>query len=317
MKIIHTLVWFIVFVVLVQIFVPIERQDFYNLKNDKALWVKEKIFGSHEDYDTIFLGTSHTLCAIDPRLVRPEAALNDKALNLAICWGGRNLYYIFARDLLANHKVKNLVVEVCSYKPKHVFHPAFRFYCNTKDVFDGPPLSVKLFSLFHKKMFTTRLSDICAALLKPPVVYLRAKLEAFSPYKNVYDSSLLGFAPGDLSPDKAKQIEEAFKQDPAQVVKAKDHTSLLDPPYSDWFYYLHKISNLAKEHGTHLYILYLPSRNYPIPADGFVQELSRIGTLIIPDLEKIYRYDLWFDNGHLNSRGAAILSKDLESRIKN
>jgi len=64
-------------------------------------------------------------------------------------------------------------------------------------------------------------------------------------------------------------------------------------------------------------IIYLPSRNYPIPADGIVQELSLIGTLIIPDLEKLYRYDLWFDDGHLNSRGAVVLSEDLESRIKN
>ncbi len=314
-KALHTVIWFVFFVLLAQVAVPLKRPDYYNMENDKALWVKEKIFGNHEDYDTIFLGTSHTLSAIDPRIIRPEAAKKGKALNLAICWGGRDLYYIFARDLLDNHRVKNLVVEVCSLKPHHVFHPAFRFYCSTRDVFTGPPLSVQVFALFHEKMLTTRLADICAALLKPPVIYLKAKFRALRPYNITYDSSLLGFGPQDLPPDKAKRLEEAFRMDPARVVRSNYKRHFYDPSYSDWFYYLRRISRLARLHHTHLYILYLPGRNYPIPPKELTDELSRLGTLVIPDLKKIYRYDLWHDDGHLNSKGALVLSEDLKGKI--
>ncbi|MEA2101742.1 MAG: hypothetical protein U9P80_04110 [Thermodesulfobacteriota bacterium] len=311
----YTLAWFVLFVILAQICCPLKRSDYYNLNNSKALWVKQRIFSDHEAYDTIFLGTSHTLSAIDPAVIRPDTS-EGRSLNLSICWGGRNLYYIFARDLLENHKVKNLVVEICSDKPKHVFHPAFRFYCNTRDVFDGPPASVKAFALFHKKMFTTRLSDICAALLKPPVIYMSSKLDIIRPYRGKENLGFLGFSPVTLPDDRAKRLEALFKQDPARVVRAEDEAYFLYPPFQDCFYYISKISTLAREHNTHLYIMYLPSRNDPIPPPAFTDELSRLGTFVCPDLKKIYRYDLWYDDGHLNSKGAAVLSKDLIDRIK-
>lgn len=299
-----------VFVLLAQVAIPLARQDYYNLNMDKALWVREKIFGSNKDYDTVFLGTSHSFGAIDPRIILPEKAQEGTALNLSIYFGGRNLYYIFARDLLANHRVKNLVLEICSDKPTHDFHPAYRFYCNTKDVFTGPPLSVQLFALYHKKEFAMRIADICAAMLKPPVIFMRAKLVHPKKVGSVFDSTL-GYGNNDHQPDLAEKVSQAFSLDPVRVSKSEDKQYFFEPSYEDWFSYIRKIAEIADEQGTRLYIMYLPSRNDPIPPDGFIRALSRHGTLIIPDLEKIYRYDLWYDEGHLNSKGAVVFSEEL------
>ncbi len=299
-----------VFVLIAQAVVPLARQDHYNLEVEKALWVKEKIFSSNRDYHTVFLGTSHSLGAIDPRIILPEQAREGTALNLAIFWGGRNLYYIFARDLLENHRVDNLVLEICSDKPTHEFHPAYRFYCNTRDVFSGPPLSVQLFALYHKKEFAMRIADICAAMLKPPVIFLRARVAPPLKGGSVFDSTL-GYGNNDHQPDVAEKVSHAFSLDPVRVGKSEDKQYFFEPSYADWFSSIRKIAELAEEQGTRVYIMYLPSRNDPIPPDGFLEELSRHGTLIIPDLEKIYQYDLWYDEGHLNSKGAYILSHDL------
>lgn len=314
-KILHTLGWFLFFVLLAQVAVPLARQDYYNLDIDKALWVKEKIFGNNLDYDTVFLGTSHTLTAVDPRIIAPAQAEKETALNLAICWGGRNLYYIFARDLLENHRVKNLVLEICSDKPSHDFHPAYRFYCNTSDVFTGPPLPVQMFALYHKEEFTTRVADICAAMLKPAVIFLRAEFATpKTPSSRLNER--LGFDPLEHPVDMAEKVSYAFSLDPARVDKSNDERYFFEPSYKDWFSYIKKISQLAQKSGTRVYILYLPSRNYPIPPDGLTKELSSYGTLVIPDLQKIYRHDLWYDDGHLNSKGAVVLSEDLSTRFK-
>ncbi|HHO75117.1 MAG TPA: hypothetical protein ENN05_01665 [Deltaproteobacteria bacterium] len=309
-RILHTSAWFLFFVLLAQAVVPLDRQDYYNLDMEKALWVKKKIFGDNKDYHTVFLGTSHSFGAIDPRIILPQQAREGTALNMSIYFGGRNLYYIFARDLLANHRVKNLVLEICSDKPTHDFHPAYRFYCNTRDVFTSPPVSVQFFALYHKKELTIRIADICAALLKPPVIFLRAKFGSPQTHSITFEKTM-GYGNQDHDPNMAEKVSHAFSLDPVRVEKAQDERHFFEPSYADWFSHVRKISELAQGQGTRLYILYLPSRNAPIPPDGFIEELSRHGTFIIPELEKIYRHDLWFDEGHLNSKGAYILSHDL------
>lgn len=258
-------------------------------------WIYERIFEDTAQLDVVFIGTSHTMNAIDDSLI--ETHVNGlKVLNMAFCDFGRSFDYVIVKHLLQFKKPRILSIEVRESEAK-LGHLQFAYLASGKDVLCAP-------MWFNRSWF----GDVSRAL-QFRLQYVREYLTEQDHFRiSSPDTGLLyGFNPAVGVADEYSLRDKTSTELRGFLNNQLDYAS---------FYYIVEIKKLCSENEVKLIFHYLPEYGHP------VSSLSK-GKYCVNDeylfamKDTFYSNKLnWFDAGHLNSTGAEIYSKTISETLK-
>lgn len=280
---------------------------YFGLKDDcigHGIWMHDRIFENDKKIDVAFVGSSHTISAINDRLL--ENHFKEKKINitnLGYCRLGRNLSYIITKELLSKKQPKYLVVEVREKEDRYS-HPIFPYMADTKEVI-FPAL------LFNRDIF----SDVAT--------HFSYKIELTQDFlynKKVEKESII-LAKGDYGFGSTNdtvdlEILNDFK---IERTSPKSKPSELERNFYMAFprSYLKKISDLCHTNQVELYFLYLPSYGSPSSKPSEYDTYLQYGEVLFPPADILENPDYWYDPHHLNPAGANELSNWIKKEIEN
>ena len=287
----------IAFLILIQ---PQKRLKFSGLKDDcfnHGIWIHDRIYKNADPVDIAILGSSHTINAVNDKLV--DSLLDKSVVNLGYCRLGRNLTYVLLQDILEKKSPETIIVEVREDEDRYS-HPVFPLVASTTDVL----LPVALFN-----------RDILADIW----THFSYKTELFR--DNLYNALEVqdvrmenyGFA---SHPDTAKI---------SYLDSIKKKRSVYKEPLARWernFHmkypkaYLKKIYQLCEKNKQQLFFLYLPSYGRPFDIPKNNNYYKKNGRLLIPPDHILKNRDYWYDKSHMNKAGANALSFWLAHEIQ-
>lgn len=286
-------------------FFPIERRNRYiGLKDDcfnHGIWIFDRLYQNEKAVDVAFIGSSHTVNGINDKLIEDSLKqFGAHVLNLGYCRLGRNLSYVFVKELIRTKKPKTIILEVMEDEDRYS-HPIFPYIAGTADVF-FPVL------LFNRDMVVD---------MREAVIYKQTLIQEAVFSTNVslpYSIEEFGFA---CSPDTASR---------GYLDEINQKKYIDKPPLSHFerdFYmkyprcYLHKIVDICNRNSVNIYFLYLPGYGKHLPRPAEFVTYCNYGKVLIPP-EKLFNTPaFWKDEEHLNQAGAATLSSWISVELLN
>lgn len=269
----------------------------YQLSYYAYRWFGATMYDSKVRIDTLFIGSSRTWAAVDPRIIR-EAHPEDQVYNFGVNWHGRHLRYVILRDLLKVKKVKRVILEVYHLEPG-AYH---RFSSLVGSLQDAPLIIDALWNTKGLR-FQRKLSEIWTYLLSQTVksYYLLGRrwllpADNFASIDRTFGYKKINNAAAE------RDYYEKNKSIPVKVKKFQDERS--DYPMDT----IERISALCQAHGAELYFLFVPGRNEALPSDRYQAQLESFAPLIVPDVAQLYRPDLWVNATHFNRKGAVLFT---------
>ena len=291
----------------------------YYINDTKLQWIGQELAKGPALYDYAFIGSSHIWNALDAPLIGRELGGSaQRAVNLGINWGGRDVHCLIARDFLNHHKVKNLVIEVWRYEHPRS-HDYFPFLSLPKDVLRHAQAR----RLLGKEVWNLE-GDF-----KAPVNFILSQLAAsgIKGYRRLWDrltfdqaharermkanDQLRGFYPVPGNPQAVAEFqakEEDYTSppmpaewDPEAVEGGKEN--------SIWHIELSGLARLCREKGTRLIFLFLPYRANQRPSPKYVNYLKTMGVVYDLPREIMVHKKYWRDRGHLTPEGSEKLSR--------
>lgn len=119
---------------------PFDKQFGYAFMQDncmrKSKWIYNRLFEDNNKIDIAFVGTSHTIDAINEDIVRHallSSGVKQEPANLGYCRIGRNMDYAIIKDLVKNKKPEMVVLEVRE-KENRDGHPDFGYIADGRNV---------------------------------------------------------------------------------------------------------------------------------------------------------------------------------------
>ena len=281
---------------------PYDKKFAYHYIEDNCFnhgsWVYERIFESDKNVDLAFIGSSHSLNAIQDSLMdvlinkdRPDSL---HCVNFGFCWLGFNAEYLILKDLLENKSPNAVVLELREWT-ENTDHIIFPYIAATSDIIEQP---------FYSKL--SCVSNCFTALLSR-WEYLRFGFDKLDTSSRSTD--LYGFEPRGETATK----EELEKQIVFQNKRfGADGTHLNNTVRKFDEFYLNKIIELCKAHNADLYFLYLPSYGEILggPVD---RKLFPTDKLLIPPKTILNDATNWSNTSHLNEKGAKELTEWLST----
>ena len=294
---------FVLPVILVLILIPVnKRQRYISLKDDcfnHGIWLHDRIFENTRPVDIAFIGSSHTINAVDDQQL--ETLLNVQqvnVLNLGYCRLGRNMDYVILKELLEKKKPKQVILEVRETESRYG-HPIFPHVAAQKDVL--------LPALFFNR-------DI----LKDAFTAIAYKIELiqdcfFSQQQApVMDLNPYGFS-GHTDTAKKQLLDDFFarRQQHSKKESTFEHAFYNAYPKS----YLEKIIALCKKNQVTLSFLYLPGYGSAYTQPEETAYYVKHGKLLLPPAIIFQTRSNWFDENHLNKNGSKALSQWLGKQL--
>jgi hypothetical protein len=282
----------------------------------KVEWVGEQIAKPSRAYDYVFIGSSHIWNAIDaPRVSRELSDLPDGAVNLGMNWFGRDRDWIFARDFLRRHRVKNLVIE-CSWEEASNSHDYFKYLATPLDVFRHP-ITVRLASLQSFRwglgqaksdaiFVMSRLADVGIGIYVRTLRRLHG-VRRKAPRADFWDAHL-GYLPNGTSAKDAatwRAQQAFFTAPPGLSPQAPANVPGERFAYEE----LRRIADECRRLGVRLIFLFVPHRfNWELnPARR--RSLESLGAAVIPfPRELLVDPGYWTDDGHITIDGANLFT---------
>lgn len=263
-------------------------------------WIFDRLTKNNTPIDIAFIGSSHTIHSFQEK--KMEAILENKfhLANLGYCRFGRNLEYLFVKELLANKSPKLVVIEVHEDEAKNS-HDIFPYLAGTKDLLVSP-------TFVNRDYF----SDVFMGA--------SARLEQFKA-KYIFQEK---YPDADLNPygygeSDRKATDDEFtknKKGWSKWIKRRSSTEIeqiqLRYPYS----YLLKTINLLKSKKVPFVFVYLPESgsNFQKPLRfNFYKQLGEV--LILPD-SILNNPANWMDDMHFNNNGANLVSEWMAEQLK-
>lgn len=286
--------------------IPIsKRQHFISMKDDcfnHGIWLHDRIFENPLPIDIAFIGSSHTINAINE--LQLDSLLNKQQVhsaNLGYCRLGRNMDYAILKELLKNKKPKVVVMEVRETESRYS-HPAFPYIASQKDVI----LPALLFNRdIAKDAFTTfaykteLIQDHFFSSQPAPPIDLNP-----SGYVTHLDTA-------------KKELLQEFllkRGQPEKKASGPEHDFYNAYPKN----YLDKIVSVCEENKIQLMFLYLPgygtTKTYAVPEEAVYYQEH--GKLLIPPAAILQTTSNWFDENHLNKVGSEKLCIWLGEELK-
>ncbi len=258
---------------------------------DRGSWIYDRIFENNTPVDIAFIGTSHTLNAINDSLLNHlQQEKNLHIANLGFCWQGYNAEYVILKDLFENKHPQTIVLELREWT-ENDNHIIFPYIAETEDILRQPWLSKPA---CISNFYTAGLSRW---------EYFRfgnKKLDV-----NQSANSVFGFIPaGDSLQQRKADVQIQFQNKRFSA----DGTHLNNKVKDFDAYYLNKIIELCAVNNADLCFLYLPAYgdilHHPVDETFFKQY-----PILIPDEDILGNRSNWSNTSHLNERGAAALTQ--------
>lgn len=295
--------------VIVLFLIPVDRKYAYDFLSKggckgRPPWIYQRIFEDTTNIDIAFIGTSHTMCAVNDewmqKLIFDSTGKSISCRNLSFCGYGRDYDYVVIKDLIEHKKVKALVLEIREEEPQ-LGHLAFPYISSTQDLFKAPKYFNRSYLPAIYKAFIFRLQ------------YLR---ELFThediKHKTDISTSPFGFNGTNASADENELRKNMVRAQKREKNKISVIENALNAPS---LFYVKKISKLAKSKQVKLFFLYLPAYSGQADRKEIEATYSSLGKIISPE-EKVLQDKInWADNQHLNLRGAEKISQQLVSAV--
>jgi|GEM_PF-2595316 len=294
----------IILAAVVVLIIPVNRKYAYSFIakggcQARPPWIYKQLFTDTQNIDVAFIGTSHTMGAVNDSLIEQLVFDNTgklvKCKNLSFCGFGRNFDYLIAQDLIANKMPKIIVLEVRENESR-AGHLSFPYLATTYNLFSAP-----------KAFNQSYIPDIYKAFLfRLQYIREQATNEDEKRTMDISDSQY-GYNGHDLLIANPDELDADFKK---MLEKNKHHNKYLDSlaeisPLN----YVQQIKDLAAQHGIRLVLLYLPAYTHQITDSEIVDKYSKYGPIIMTDSTTLKNKNNWFDREHLNIAGAELISQ--------
>lgn len=261
--------------------------------SERGEWIWQKIQLA-ENANFIFLGSSHTIHALDERVFQDsffrKNGLRKIALNFGYCRFGNNLPYLFLKEFLKTHRPPEVVVCEIRESEDRFSHPMFGYLADSDDLLANSTVPhPRVFSdWWHAVQVRLENFKVRAGIVLPPEV------------SDFEDQFGYGKTSAVADPNFLAEIER-------KIVAAARPRPLRIPNFPK--FWLEKTAELARQHGIRLVFLYLPQFGTPPPdaAEPYFQSFP--GEVFFPPQTIFSTPANWSDESHLNDRGASELSK--------
>lgn len=283
-----------------------------NSIHKRARWIHERIYFDPEPIDIAIIGSSRFGAGLNAPLIARELGLPaGRVVNFALPESGRNLNALVVSELYATKRPRLLVIGVIE-KPGRFGHNAFKYLAPPAWLASpGHPANVKwpadLAYLPYRQLKLT------AARLFPDAMGLRTRFEpALYAGSSIDARDFLPDGAGDaLAP--AEELARGVRKLEAGNTPPLLPPSLADVEFGDERHYLRRIMADARAHRTRVVFLALPYHTGPeaLQEQAFYEGFG-------PVLNAHFVADdpaLFADYGHLNSRGAEVVSRWLAARL--
>lgn len=294
-RLIRHILLFLLPVVLVLILLPLEqRMAYQGLKDDcfdHGLWIHDRIFNHKKEIELLFLGSSHTINAVDDELIEKETGISTA--NLGYCRLGRNLHELLLNEVLEQHRPRMLILEIRETEDEHS-HPIYPFLGSTAEVLIPDFVwnrdyldDVQTHLTYKLDLFQDRLWGVEA-------MPIRQEAHGFSVNVDTADFK-----------EMHRILWTKRIADPA----ALEGLNMQFPKSA-----LQRIVKICEQQDIELVFLYLPS--YGIPESQAPSAFySEIAPVIIPPDSILRNISFWHDPQHLNKAGAGVLSKWIAQQL--
>lgn len=254
------------------------------------MFVYHRIFENPNPIDVAFLGTSHSGCAIDGKMLEDSIPVVHFA-NLAYCQPGENIEFVVLKDLLTKHRPKHIFYEVRLVRD-FTTHRDFGTIADLSDVIKAPVIHNQYYLKDLFKNYRVR------------YIYFQDKLMNVLPDEYASDA----FGDHNLLYDVGKVI------DPERAAKHLEYQRSRLPKLSDdmsgeWKmqfpnHYILKVIELARENDIELTFLYIPAFGMVSENPSDLNFLKEYGEVVIPPASLFRNQELWMDVEHFNRNGA-------------
>lgn len=286
-------------------FLPTNKKRAYHYLTDdcegRGAWMYRRIFESKEPIDIAFLGSSHTINGINDTLIsRLIAKDNSVPCNLGYCRLGRDLTYVLMKHCLEQKKTKGFIIEVLPDEPA-MSHPVFAFLAEGLDVIQPKTIFNRSYAgNFHAHMIA-KLNYLRQDLWNVADEYKYALRETSGFTTNTFYA--------DTNTLKTKK-EARYKNQ----YRSHQWTRKFNMPFPKAW--LSSISSLAKANNCPLIFLYIPPYGSPEKVPIEMATYQKYGLVWLPPDSIFTNRKNWYDEEHLNLRGANSLSTWVAGKLR-
>ncbi|TCM17983.1 hypothetical protein EDF56_105331 [Novosphingobium sp. PhB165] len=284
-------------------------------------WTYERIHDDPAPIDIALIGTSHTMNGIDGLAVaQTMAAMGVRGAggrcltvtNLAIPSYGRNLHYLLTRELLSARKPRAIVLEVLENETRKA-HPVYSHVASVADLIDAPRIgNVNYFADLVRLPY--RQLVLAAESVSPEAFGLKARFD-FANYdgSTVDNTRVVNVNGKALTPSLGTVMDPRALERDAAALREDKRLNYLPKAMAGYEYamprrYVGAILDLADRQGVPVYLLYLPGYGKP----DRPYDMSYYGGRTMLSLNDLLAHrEYWHDVHHLNSQGAAAVSRRL------
>lgn len=293
-------------------FTPYSKEFAYNYRTIKE-FDKNKIGWTHkrlrQTIDYAFIGSSHTFHGVDDNLIQKIVHDSSKngsisVSNISRSWPGRNLDYLVIKELLKLQRPRIIFIEVTERFPfgGHLYFPIL---AENKELFDVANLNNVKLGRDIQTAFKSRLDCLVANLFH---------IESVS--SNTYFYKEHGYAPAEGKFDGKKDTVEERSLFVKNYIPSL-HNYLFKINHTFYDNYINKIISLAFKCNVQIIFLYIPRYKPPYFPEEYIQWKEKY-QYWIPPIDIFNDADNFADSGHLNPKGAKLLSTWIaEEIIKN
>jgi hypothetical protein len=303
-RLIRNILIFLLPVFLLIVIIPVNKRLIYSgLINDcsnHGIWIYDRIHLNEKPIDIAFFGSSHTLNAVNDRLI--EDSLKNMQLmvtNFGYCRLGNNLIYVFLKELVKTKKVKAMILEV--REDENLFsHPIFPYITDSKDVLLSYPWFNKdqLKDIFIH--FAYKTENIQKILFNRDSIS-NLNIENFGFLYSTDTASIFDLDAIKIDRNKPKLRQSSIQREFQMKYPRK---------------YLEKIKNICDANNIKLYFLYIPAYGTPFFKPLEFDTYLKYGEVLLPPAEILEDKTNWTDINHLNLPGANKLSGWLAMKIR-
>jgi hypothetical protein len=286
----------------------------------KATWIYERTMFDPSPIDIAFIGTSHTMNAIDSKLVEQhinnELTSKKHVVNFSIPQLGRDMHQTLVKLLLENRQPELLFIEIRETETRDQ-HPATHYLANAQDMLESP-LLVNTRYFGNLARLPLRQSSLFLKSQFPTIFGVATKFDQQA-YAGSHQNYALTFPDG-RSRHRIR-TEQVLVEKRRKWAKANAHKLLRDNELENFINFnanlsiLRNIVSMAKDKGVEVYFLYLPDfGSQARPVDEAIY--TQMAPILYVDDVSIFRdTNNWYDLGHLNAIGAEKYTHSIANNI--